>query len=167
MGAGRPNKPTELHKLEGTYRADRHGVTGVKADLLDSPPKPPKTLSKLGKMEWNTVVFWMWERGILAATDLTLIAIYCNEVATYFECQQVIRKEGYTIEYLNLNGDKKVMIRPEVARQKEAAKLAIQYAGQFGYTPSARMKLNFGEVKIASKLAELKNYKPKGPVVEI
>lgn len=170
MPGGRPPKPTEIHELEGTYRADRHSVAAVSGNLLSEPPKPPKSLSKKAKIEWVTVTSWMCERKILASTDLSLIAMYCNEVATYFQCQKIIRDKGYTLEIRNKDGFiVKAIVRPEVARQKEAAKLALQYATQFGYTPSARVKLNLGTVKIASKLQELKKNmpKPKDKVIEI
>ncbi len=169
MAGGRPPKPRELHELDGTYRADRHSVSSVSGSILSEPPPPPKTLSKLAKTEWIAVTSWMCSRGILSSTDLSLIGVYCNEVAVYYECQKVLTKQGYTVEYVNLKGDKKVMIRPEVARQKEAAKLALQYATQFGYTPSARVKLNLGAVKVATGLDKLKDRqpKPKDNVVEI
>lgn len=170
MPGGRPPKPKDLHELDGTYRSDRHSVSAVSGSILSEPPPPPKGLSKLAKMEWITVTEWMCSRGILSATDLSLIGVYCNEVAVYYECQKVLTKCGYTVEYVNLKGDKKIMIRPEVARQKEAAKLALQYATQFGYTPSARVKLNIGAVKVVTGLDKLKGRQPnkaKDNVIDI
>lgn len=180
MSGGRPPKPIELHEAEGTYRADRHNVTPVSGNLLTEPPPPPKTLSKLAKKEWEIVTAWMCQRNILAETDLSLIAVYCTEMATYFKCQKVIRKHGMTQDICKTvpakkEGEKdtvivtKIVVRPEVARQKEAAKLALQYATQFGYTPSARTKLNLGKVKVASGLQKLadRQSKPKDEVIEI
>lgn len=122
MPGGRPPKPTEIHELEGTYRADRHSANAVSGNLLSEPPDPPKSLSKLAKLEWVTVTTWMCERNILASTDLSLIAMYCNEVATYFQCQRIIRKQGMIVEYYHPKTGPKLIVRPEVARQKEAAK---------------------------------------------
>lgn len=183
MGAGRPRKPKELHEIEGTYRADRHGFESIQGDVLPTVPPPPKILSKLAKKEWNIVCAWLCERGILASTDLSLVAIYCNEVATYFECEQYVKKHGMTEDICKVipakkegDDDKvivtKVVVRPEVVRQREAAKLALQYAGQFGYTPSARMKLNLTKVKVATGLQKLKESAnkpkpPKGGTIEI
>ena len=47
--AGRPRKPTALHKLQGTFRADRHNVSEPEA--ADATARLPRWAELTGEAE--------------------------------------------------------------------------------------------------------------------
>lgn len=156
----RQYKPIEQHELEGTFRSDRHTGIGLTADTLLEIPKPPKNLPKEAKKEWNVVVQWLFSRGILSGTDLNLIAMYCNECATYWHCNKVIEKNGMMIELVDTRGNTKYVTRAEVSVRDKALKNSLALAVQFGYTPVARTRLNLVGAKTANEFAKFAKNKP-------
>lgn len=89
--AGRPRKPTELKKIEGTYRKDRD-IGQVDAEVLAEVPPPPNSLSATAKREWGIICTWLFAKNLLAHTDLSLLAMYCAEVARYFDLEKQIKR---------------------------------------------------------------------------
>lgn len=157
--AGRPPKPTAVKVLEGTYRNDRVQSNEVLPDLLASIPGPPEGLGDWGQREWHTVCRWLHTVGNLAATDLSLIAAYCNEVDNYWSYDAHVKKSGAVVAIKNKDGlVVKVQKSPYTSLRKESLGEALKIAGQFGFTPSARSRLTMGRPmeKVKSKLDLLK-----------
>lgn len=55
MTAGRPRKPTESHKLAGTYRADRH-AGGLDALIAASVPVKPSYFHADTAKVWDAII---------------------------------------------------------------------------------------------------------------
>lgn len=49
---GRKPKPTKLHVIAGTYRADRHSARAGEPESTDTPKRPPK-LTKREALLWE------------------------------------------------------------------------------------------------------------------
>lgn len=77
---GRPRKPKELKKAQGTYRKDRDpGPEAVEAP--PGEPSCPKTLSADARAVWKEVVPQLIEIGTLAKTDGGVVEAYCRTLA--------------------------------------------------------------------------------------
>lgn len=142
MPAGRPPKPTAVKVLEGTYRPDRAHPNEVSPELLAQIPNPPDGLGDWGQREWHTVCRWLHTVGNLAATDLSLIAAYCNEIDNYWSYDGHVKKSGAIIAIKNKDGlVVKVQKNPYAALRKDSLGEALRLASQFGFTPAARTRL--------------------------
>jgi len=93
--------------------------------------------------------------NLLAGADLGLVAGYCNELGLYKAACAMTEKEGVVI--VNRFGDQ--VVNPWYGVRSGALKQATQMGQLFGITPSARAKIETGNVKPASKLELLKKQK--------
>lgn len=136
---GRPNKPVELKKFEGTYRKDRDAGV-LKFEKIEEIPKPPTHLSRIGKQIWKEVTDILISVKILETIDIHTVAMLCEELATYYEMNRKLKKlKTYT--YRNrLNN---IVKRPEIAIRNQAMRNATTLMAQLGLTPSMRQKYGF------------------------
>lgn len=71
-----PAKPLAMHKLEGTYRHDRHGKTSAAAKTARGIPAMPRGLDSNAKALWRLVVA---ERGDwLSQSDGPALTALCE-----------------------------------------------------------------------------------------
>jgi P27 family predicted phage terminase small subunit len=141
MPAGRPPKPTELKKLEGTYRADRAVVNEMMPSRLVAPPSAPEYLTEGAKLEWESVCDELLSLNMLHRVDLALLSAYCQEFDRYVEASGYLLREGSVICLERPDGSVYSMPSPWVAIKNGALKNAMSIASQFGFTPSARTKI--------------------------
>jgi P27 family predicted phage terminase small subunit len=153
--AGRPRKPVEIKKLQGTYQKCRELDAPMIVELSDGVPEPPEGFSHESIKIWDTVCRELKRNGLLASCDLELLQGYCELLTHYQEATAKLKKEGAVI--LGRHGDK--MINPWFQVQSQALKQATQLGQLFGITPSARSRISAAVVKPVSKLDSLK--KPK------
>jgi hypothetical protein len=79
----RPRKPTIVHRLEGTWRPDRHaGRQEPPAGMLLEPSKPPKWLSKEVRAVWREVLASA-PPGLYGSADAMLVGLYATAIARY------------------------------------------------------------------------------------
>jgi P27 family predicted phage terminase small subunit len=152
---GRPRKPVELKKLEGTYQPCRNLEQPMLVELSVGVPQPPAHLNELGFEYWDITCKELLNNNLLAGADLGLVAGYCNELGLYKSACEMTEKEGVVI--VNRFGDQ--CVNPWYSVRSAALKQATQMGQLFGITPSARAKIETGNVKPASKLELLR--KPK------
>ena len=137
MTKGRKPLPTQVKKNRGTYQSCRGANNEMIPSRIDGIPKPPKILVKEAATLWNETVKELYELDMLHGVDLPLLAAYCQEMATYFECSAYIQDNGIT--YDDSYGNPHT--RPEVVTQRNALDRALKLATQFGFTPSARTRI--------------------------
>ncbi|KQS33961.1 phage terminase small subunit P27 family [Dyadobacter sp. Leaf189] len=142
MSAGRPTKPTALKKLEGTYRKDRAIGAEMMPSNIDHPPSAPSFLSKEAKKEWKSVCIELIQLQMLHRVDLGLLAAYCSEMANYIEAVKALKADGQVKTITRDDGSSYSMPSPWVSIKNSYLKNAQAIAGQFGFTPSARTKIN-------------------------
>jgi P27 family predicted phage terminase small subunit len=152
---GRPRKPVELKKLEGTYQPCRNLEQPMIVELSVGVPQPPVHLNPLGFEYWDITCKELLNNNLLAGADLGLVAGYCNELGLYKSACEMTEKEGVVI--VNRFGDQ--CVNPWYSVRSAALKQATQMGQLFGITPSARARIETGNVKPASKLELLR--KPK------
>lgn len=128
--AGRPRKPLERHKLEGTYRKDRHGVAVPESDLAASPlPAKPSGMNVGAAKFWDRITPEL--RGIARERDASALAEMCFWWAEGKRIKETLEKmvpggKGYG----------SLLVSAAVAADKFA-----KFASQFGLTPADRAKL--------------------------
>ena len=71
-------KPNEVHLMNGTYRADRHGKLGGELKITEPIPNPPDWLDRDAVVEWMKVVGILSKYNMLKATDEACLALYCS-----------------------------------------------------------------------------------------
>ena len=73
-----PRKSDNVHKLQGTYRPDRHGTPESKV-VIDTPlGPPPDWLNDIAIKEWFRVTNLHKESGALMDNSYSTLASYCN-----------------------------------------------------------------------------------------
>ncbi len=88
----RPPKPTALLRLQGTYRADRHGKRGREPRARKGTLDAPDWLVPEARAEWDRVVEAYAEAGIVTPFDRAMLATFCQLWARFVEAE---RSEPY------------------------------------------------------------------------
>jgi hypothetical protein len=128
---GRPAKPTEQKRRQGTYRADRDPSAGNLAVV-------PAVAPELHELEPSEVMGRVLAEGVawLAQTDGAMLALLREALEDY--------------ELLRTTPG----VPPKEVR--EARKQAAEFLSQLGFDPTARARLGLAEVKAASVLEGLR-----------
>jgi P27 family predicted phage terminase small subunit len=133
--AGRPPKPDGAKVLEGTWRKDRAQPSAFVPEA--GTPKPPAELTKEARAEWNRVVPLLEADGILAFVDLAGLVAYCDSYGTWQRATRMLKVKGLTFK----TPKGYTQQRPEVSIADRARKQMVDFAREFGWTPSARGKV--------------------------
>lgn len=131
MPAGRPPKPTAMHKLHGTYRADRHGDRVDDGQVFEGVPEKPNDLGPDADLLWDQVVAQLRTAKVVAAIDEASLEAMCRWWGRYRELMRRVDKESY---------DDEVCETLEL-RARRAWLAFDRVSSQFGMTPAARAKL--------------------------
>jgi P27 family predicted phage terminase small subunit len=137
IGAGGPPpKPTALKLLEGGRSHHK------KNEQEPTPPtgnkkRAPRWMTRYAKKFWNRNYHRFQRWGILTEADVPAFELLCETVAEYYECYDIIKKEGYT--FTTPNGYHQQ--RPEVAIKRKARTDMENMLLQFGCTPASRTRV--------------------------
>lgn len=97
---GRHRTPTELLKLRGTFRPDRHGDKGDTVTATGSPDKPDwLNADPWAGWAWDTVVGSL-PPGVLASLDVLILAGACRWWSLWFRWDLELAKgegDGYKL----------------------------------------------------------------------
>ena len=140
IGSGGHNrKSARLHKLQGTYRKDRHGpaVAGTSHAPQGKMPSCPTWLHAEAKREWRRLAPKLYELGLLTELDRSSFAIYCECWAEVWALTRAIDENGFT------QTTKRAAARPqpEVAMRDKAMRRLVDIGKNFGLTPQTRERL--------------------------
>lgn len=136
---GRPRKPTALHVLEGTTRPDRTNLSEPQPVLTDD--RPPIWLKGRGRRGWKWVAPVVRQMKILTDADKAALALLCDALGDYVECQEALRQGGRWYETLTKLGERMIKPHPAVAMASDAWRRAARMMVEFGMTPSARSRV--------------------------
>src|SRR4051812_11209607 len=75
---GRNRKPARQHRLEGSYRADRHAAGGDAPDPPKGRPTPPAGLAGVALEEWHRMVDRLELSKTLSLVDDAALYQYCS-----------------------------------------------------------------------------------------
>ena len=88
---GRPRKPEALKKLQGTARPDRRRSKSMNAKKM---PKRPTGLSEQAVRIWKSLGPKLHELGMLAETDASTFAIYCQAFGDWLQLTRYLNRLG-------------------------------------------------------------------------
>ena len=128
-------RPLELVRAEGN--PGHRKINGNNPKPKPVAPKCPPWLDTQARREWKRVAHELEILGLLTSLDLACFASYCAAYSRLVAAQRALKKEGLTFE--TPNGY--IMPRPEVAISNIAMKIVKDFAVQFGFTPSARGRI--------------------------
>ena len=132
-------KPLTLHRLDGTFRRDRHQTKPRKPIV---PPRPPTWLSPVAKAEWKRVTRDLARLGIIhPVLDVTILACYCSTYSLWRDATAQVTAEGMT--YKTDAG--LVKRHPGVAIAAQAARDLLSFGAELGLSPISRTKLRVDE----------------------
>jgi phage terminase small subunit len=152
MPAGRPVKPIEQKKLQGTARKDRMPINPIKPMMLDKVPRPAEMiLSKVAKRKWNELCQILLSEGRLHVPDLIWIEMMClayDKMNYSFQKIYDSKKDNYfdeiVIEQVNQGGQNYQSIsaweKEYISAKNEYAKAAIE----LGLSARIRGSINGG-----------------------
>lgn len=135
-------KPSALKKLQGTYRPDRAAADEMQPSQLASIPAAPQELNPRGQEAWYVAVGELQKLGMLHAVDLPLLQAYCREVQRMHEADYYVRTQGTVLKAKNKGGSEYYLKNPWLGIYNDALAQANRLAMQFGFTPSARTRIN-------------------------
>jgi hypothetical protein len=137
-----PKVPTELHRLRGTYRPDRHGssTSVVLLPPVDGPPEPPRPLGPEGRRLWARV--WEAGRSWLAPSDLDLVLLLCETMDERVVLRLHVLRAGDDFDW-----------RDRVALRHLDEQIS-RLLSALAFTPTNRSRLGVAEVR-RSPLEEL------------
>jgi phage terminase small subunit len=137
-------KPTELHRLHGTFNPTRHGdrleplAPGDIAAL-----RPPADLDKLQRQRWKIAVTNA-PRSILRNIDAGLLRLYCILEATSIVANRIQQRLDATTDLpLLIKGarDRELVISPYVKEQRRIAVTLTRIASELGFSPASRASM--------------------------
>jgi P27 family predicted phage terminase small subunit len=137
---GRKSIPTVLKKLQGTDRADRTNPTEPTVKPLHEVPEAPDWLNEWAKDEWYVAATWLQSVGLLATTDESIIAAYCQQMGVFREAEYFLKEPGSRVIVTDKNYE---MPSPWVAIGNKALMQALKIAAEYGLTPSSRARIQF------------------------
>jgi hypothetical protein len=134
---GRPPKPTELKRVQGTLRADRNPESVL--PIKEHPEGLPEPSGVAG----SGSEFWVlaWRTGwISSVSDHTLVCIVA---------QQLTERDTLRLRVLEANNPR------DRSGLRELEKQIVGNLGQLGFSPAERSRLGLTGVKAESKLEAL------------
>lgn len=141
---GRPRIPTALKEKKGTKQntRERRPLTLSKVVQLEALPEAPEWLGEEGKRQWRVLTEQIDRMGIAAKVDTLALASACHEWERYVAMR---RETAAHSPYYAIKGDdgevKSWQPHPAHYIGNDHLKNFMAIAAQFGFTPSARMKL--------------------------
>lgn len=143
---GRKRKPTHLKLVTGNP-----GKRELKPDAIQPPPRtrvlaPPAFLSREAKAEWKRLSPMLTKIGILSDLDRAAFGAYCQAYARWKVAedalQDLARKDDSGMGALVINTKAGNAIQnPLVGIANKAMADMVKYAAEFGFTPSARARV--------------------------
>jgi phage terminase small subunit len=144
--AGRPPKPTQVLKLQGTYRKSRHG-NRLDSDLRTLPtdfviPEPPEGLHPKAKALWEPWIEGLLVKHVLTEVDFPTIEIGFVHLSQALRYGDMIRS-FHTADSLS-NDDMEYLKRLEHLFA-QSSKCFLEIMSEYGNTPAARAALKVPE----------------------
>lgn len=154
MARGR-KKSIEQHKLDGTYREDRHGSSVLVGGrpMPDELAEPPDDLADAGKEHWRQVVPQLVGAGLADRVDVSALTAMCRAWATMVEARTVLNdlaeamgpgREAWALMSKGSTGQ--WVEHPMVKTERESTALWMRLSSTFGMNPVARAQLGLAHL---------------------
>lgn len=145
---GRRPKPTVLKLQDISHRR----ANEREPQPTPGAPDPPEWLSPAARKEWDRVAPELERMGLLTRVDVAALAGYCTAYAHWQEAEAFIQEHGLTLSIRDDKGVlKAVQPVPEVNISIKMLDKVRQFAGEFGFTPSARSRIEVPEPAVTKE----------------
>ena len=134
-------KPTSLHKLEGTYREDRHGKK-QEPQLSASPVRMPKGLSLNSQRFWRKYHRILSEAGVLTEGDGVGLEAMAYHYDAMVQAYEDLKTRGPLVK-----GDRGLVKNPSLQIMRDSSASLYRWAGAYGLTPVSRTRVDAPEEK--------------------
>lgn len=138
---GRPKKPIEEHKRQGTYQPCRHA--GPEPEI--TTPEQPQGLTERAAKFWSEVAPILERNGVFTECDGESLRLMCESYAGYAEARDTIQEEGMFITQVNKGGNSYLTEHPAAKARARHWKELFDMLKQFGMTPASRTGLHVGK----------------------
>ena len=138
MRAGRKPKPTHLKLLAGKPGHRALPEAEPEPPLVTVDTQPPEWLSGEGRAVWAREFTKLVRNGMIAETDLSAFAKYCQAFGRYLNAESMVAKQG---EVLLAPGSGFPIQNPYLAVSNKAAEQMHKAESEFGLTPSSRSRV--------------------------
>jgi len=146
LTAGRKPKPTHLKLVTGNP-----GKRAVKPDAIQPPVRqrvlaPPAHLSREAKAEWKRLSPMLTKLGILSDLDRGAFAAYCQAYGRWKMAEDALHdlrqkdESGFAGMLVTTKAGNTIQ-NPLVGIANRAMDMMVKYAAEFGFTPSARTRV--------------------------
>ena len=148
MIRGRKPKPTYLKMVTGNPGRRPLNQNEIRPPRRKSAPKPPAHLLPDAKAEWKRLAPALSLLGILSDLDLSPFAAYCQSYARWIQAERML--SGLAEQ--DASGRDALLIKtraggvtpnPLIWVARNAANDMVRYAAEFGFTPSARSRIQY------------------------
>jgi P27 family predicted phage terminase small subunit len=140
---GRPPKPVQLHKIEGTYQPVRHASRG---DQLEAPgelsgKRPPAWMNEAQRKLWRELLTDA-PLGVLRRIDAALLGNYVELLDRYRRLVEAQRQLDLAqpMPFL-VKSPAGATLSPYLRAINHCVLLLTRLAGEMGFTPAARAGL--------------------------
>lgn len=136
-------KPTHLRLVLGNpgHRPLNLDEPKPKAKLLSAPPE----LGVDAKREWVRMAAELYNLGLLTGLDRAALSAYCTCYGRWITAERALARQAAldpSTEALMVRTKKgNVIQNPLVGTANKAMAAMVQYAAEFGMTPSARSRI--------------------------
>lgn len=136
---GRPRKPTQRHKVVGSFRKDRHN---------DDEPTPPEGVPDCpawvkaeARNHWNEIVPMLAGMGIMSPAYAPGLAMLVNSLGRYIEYERRVDETGP----VTMTDKGNEIVNPYWAARNKAWDQAMKALREFGLTPAAATAVRVGD----------------------
>lgn len=137
--------------MRGTARKDRHAPNPLTPDVLGDIPTPPENMPKKGVEVWYTCAMELKQHNALHKVDLEMLTAYCFQISMMHEAMFYIQKHGKIMKLKNKAKQEYYQTNPWINIYNNALSYSNKLAQQFGFTLSARTKINIAKPKEEKK----------------
>lgn len=142
MPGGRPAKPTELKKAQGTLRKHRQNKREPSLKLAVPPIPDSLEGNPVASSEWRQLCKELLAYRVITEQDRAIIESAALAYAEYMEaCGDIKANGGTTYTTEATNGAPVIKAHPAVAIRADAWRRRKSAICELGLTPAARTKL--------------------------
>jgi P27 family predicted phage terminase small subunit len=146
--SGPPPTPTYLKLLRGNPGRRPINKDEPKPEIPAKPPEPPTWLSAYAVEEWKRVAPEAYALKLLTGLDLAPFAAYCMSYGHWRTAEEALaRMASNDPVWHGLIAKSKAgtaMENPLVYISRRSAQEMLRCAGEFGFSPAARSRINGG-----------------------
>jgi P27 family predicted phage terminase small subunit len=141
MPAGRKPKPTELKVLTGNPGKRRLAASPAGVGGTGRAPTAPAWLPDEAKREWRRVARLLTATRVLAESDLSALALYCEAYARYRAALDEITGKDGKLTLTVDTGTGSIKAHPALTIMNQAQGQMRAILVEFGMTPSSRTRV--------------------------